>query len=132
MLRNGCDSGRTLCLTRDTALQAKPPPHASMRAINGLAVHQWAASNNAFYAEGLARLDRIVGDAALAERAVKPHLAYAPVPALLYQLCRDIRVRCNNDAVERARNGTKIRIAPSTFDLGCVWVHWEHLVSRTS
>ena len=98
-----------------------------MRKVNGLAIHQWATSNDALDAAFLALLNRLVGDTALTKRAVQPHLAHAALATLPYQLNRDTRVRCNQDPVEHARNRTKIGITPRALNLGCFRVDREHL-----
>jgi len=58
---------------------------------------------------------------------MKPHLANATFAALPYQLDRHHGVRCNQDAVESARNRAKVGIAPCALNFGCVRVDREHL-----
>lgn len=127
-----CAAGRLHAVrgpsTGNPAPQAKPPPQTPVSKVDRLAVHQRAATHDALNSPCFALPDRVLGDAAVTEGAVKPHLAHPTLGALADQLHRDGRVRRHHDAIDGSGDRTKIRIASCALGFGGVRVDREHLM----
>ena len=98
------------------ATQPEPPPHAAVRHVHRPAVHQRAPADDARHAASLALANRFVGDAALPEGSVKPHVAHAVIAALFHDVRRNTRVGSDNHAIDRPLDGAEIRITPNAVE----------------
>jgi hypothetical protein len=103
-----------------------------MSPVHGLAVHQGTTTDDAPEAARFTFADRLGGDAAGAERPVKPHLGDAACGALAYELYGNARRGGDHEAVEGSRYGGEVRIAADAFGLAGIRVDREHLESRGS
>ena len=97
--------------------------------VHGFQVHERTAPYNAAEPARLTLLDRLLRNTALAEGAVEPDATYAALMALPYQLNRNLRVRCNHDAVHGARNGDQIRETRHVLDLSSGWIDGKSFVT---
>ena len=103
-----------------------------MSEIHGLAVHERTPAHDAREAARFAFVDRLEGNAAGAERTVKPHLADAARGALADEIKGDARRGGDYEAVEGARHGGEVRIAADAFDVSGIRVDREHFESGGS
>ena len=100
-----------------------------MREIDGLTIHQRAASHDAGYASARAFLRCRRRDAPLAKGAVEPDTPDVPADGLPNDLLRDVGVRGDDQAIQIAGYAGKVRIAFYAFDFGSVWVDGKHFVA---
>lgn len=96
---------------------AKPGTHAAMREINGLAIHQRAASHDARYAGSRAFLRCRGRDTPLAEGPVEPDTPNVPAGGLPNDLFRDVGVRGDDEAIQFTGYAGEVWIALCAFDL---------------
>jgi len=113
----------------DLSSPAEPGAHAAMREINGLTIHQRAASHDARYASARALLRCRRRDAPLAKGAVEPDTPDVPVSGLPNDLLRDAGVRGDDEAIQITGYAGKVRIAFYACDFGGVRVNGKHFVT---
>ena len=96
----------------------EPGAHATMCEINGLTIHQRAASDDTGYAGARALLRGRCRHAPLAKRAVEPNAPDVPGGGLPNDLLCDIGVRGDDEAIQITGYAGKVRIAltPSTSE----------------
>src|SRR5215831_6981075 len=88
-----------------------------MRSIDRFAVHERTAPNNAVDSPGSARPNRLLRDAALAERTVEPDTTNATVDALSHHFGRDLGMRGKDDPVDGAWDRGQVGETPHALDL---------------
>jgi hypothetical protein len=113
----------------DTAPPTEPPPEATMCYVDGFAVHERTAPDDAVDPPGLTLPDCFLRDATLAEGTVKPDTTDATVQALPDQLYRDIGMRGNDQPVDGAWDGDEVGKTPNALDLWGGGIDGKHLVT---
>ena len=113
----------------DFSCPAEPGAHAAMCKINGLAIHQRAASYDAGDTSARALLRCRRRHAPLAKGAVEPNAPDVPGGGLPNDLLGDVGVRGDDQAIQIAGYAGKVRIALYAFDFGSVGVDGKHFVT---
>src|SRR5262245_11852136 len=103
-----------------------------MAKIDRVTVHQWAAANDAIDAVPLALLHSIIGYASLTKRTVQPDLRDSHLGARAHNLCCDLRMRRNDDSLDRLRQATQVRITRGALYFGCPRIDGIDLMARIS
>lgn len=112
---------------REPSGTGEEPAEAAMSGVDGRAVHEGAAADDGLDAEGFAFADGFGGDAAGAEGAVEPDDWNALGGALADDIDGDTGMGGNDDAVNGAGDGGKVRVAFPAVDFGGIRVKGKDL-----
>ena len=100
----GVEKPVAIVFTLGTPPPTEPPAHATMCSVDGFAVHQRTAPDNAVDSPGLTLPNRLLRDATSAEGTVEPDMIDATVQTLPHHLDRDVGMSGNDDPVDGAWN----------------------------
>jgi hypothetical protein len=100
-----------------------------MRDVDGFAIHERTAPDNAGDSLGLALAHRLLGDAPLAEGPMEPDPGDATVDALPHQVDGDLRMRGDDEPVHGAGKGEEIGERPHALDLWSGGIDGKGLVA---
>jgi hypothetical protein len=60
---------------------------------------------------------------------MEPDSSYSMLSALPHDIDRDVGVRGNYHAINGHRDGAQVWVGCNAFNLGCIWVDRENLIS---